>query len=231
MPGIDAGAADAGAARGDETAAAGSEVFTAVAAALARTRGAATATALTDARGDGEAGCGETAATRSLGFGAGACDGDADADGSSDGLADADGTARGDAVARSGVAAGLGVAGRSVASGASVAGATVGVAACEGTGERSLATSCRVVTRWRASESPAPITKPRMTMPMRNGTSGNDESFGGCGERRERRGGVSFIASRIRFAQSASMREPAIPARSRTTFEKMRSQRKRSRGS
>jgi hypothetical protein len=229
MPGSDAGAADATTAV--VATAAGAGDFAATEAALGRAAAATAAVvAVADGRGAGETGGGDASAACAVAvaFGVGARDGEGDGDATDDGFADA---AAGEGVAACGVAAGLAVAGRSVASGANVAGATVGVGDGEGIGEIFVATSWRVVTWRRASDKPAPITSPRMTMPIRKGTSGNDESFGCCGGRRERRGGVSFIASRFRFAHPASMRGLAIPARSRTTFEKMHSQRKRSRGS
>jgi hypothetical protein len=54
-----------------------------------------------------------------------------------------------------------------------------------------------------ASESPAPMTKPSTTTPIRIGISGNDDSESPGGWRRERRGG-SCIGERFRRAHRAA---------------------------
>jgi hypothetical protein len=119
--------------------------------------------------------------------------------------------------------------GRGVASGASVAGAKVGD--CVGIAVAVCATFWPDdPPPWPAIERPAPITKPSTITPIKNGSSGNvDSVLRFCCGRRERRGGISSIASRLRSARFASMRATEIPVAVRDDIEKMDATRTRSR--
>jgi hypothetical protein len=159
-----------------------------------------------------------------------------DAEGCGDATSDARACGEGDVAAGDcGACDGVWVAsvaeetGRGVASGASVAGAKVG----EGVASAAdaTATGCPEDPPPRpAMDSPAPITKPSTITPIKNGINGNVDAASRefCG-RRERRGGISSIASRLRSARFASMRAIEIPLGARDDIEKMDAMRKRSR--